>query len=124
MTIKEELIEGVAVISPQGRIYNLAPVIEDSGQEIGVYRELKSTVEGLVGSGTTRIVIDLGGVVAIDSAGLGGLISLRSMIGKRHGRLVLCCLTPEVESLFHMTELIDFFEVVSTRDEALKTIST
>ena len=41
MTIKEEMIGGVAVVSPQGRIYNVAPVIEDSGQEVGVYRELK-----------------------------------------------------------------------------------
>jgi anti-anti-sigma factor len=123
MPVKEEIIEGVAVISPLGKIYNVAPLIETTGQEIGVYRELKKTVERLVGSEVTDIILDMNGVTAIDSAGLGGLVSLRSMIGKHNGRLIFCRLTPEVESIFRVTELIEFFKVTSTRDEALAVLS-
>ena len=123
MPVKEEIIEGVAVISPIGKIYNVAPIIENADQEIGVYRELKKTVERIIDSEVTDIILDMSGVTAIDSAGLGGLVSLRSLIGKHNGRLIFCRLTPEVESIFRVTELIEFFEVTATREAALKLIA-
>ena len=123
MTVKEEITGDVAVVSPQGKIYNVTPIFEGTEQDIGVYRELKKSVERLIVSGVIKIVLDMGGVSAIDSGGLGGIVSLRSILGKKNGRLVLCNLTGEVQSIFELTELIDFFEVRSTREEALAALS-
>jgi anti-anti-sigma factor len=119
MNVEEEIRGSVAVVSPQGKIFNVAPLIENTDPDIGVYRRMKEAVERLVKSGMANIILDLGGVTAVDSGGLGGIVSLRSMIGKNEGRLILCTLTPEVESIFQLTELIDFFEVLPSREEAL-----
>lgn len=67
MEFQERTTDGLVVLAPQGKL-NLvtAPAV-------------KSRIDELVKSGSTRVVVDLSGVGFIDSSGLGALIgSLKS----------------------------------------------
>jgi anti-sigma B factor antagonist len=68
----------------------------------------------------TRVVIDLGRVTKIDSAGLGQLMSCYSHAVKNHGALKLLNPTPEVRSLLHLTKIDSVFETYDDERQALK----
>ncbi len=58
-----------------------------------------------------RIVIDLGDVEFIDSAGIGTLISCLRACGERQGQLRLCRLNRPVQALFELMRMHRIFEV-------------
>ncbi|TVQ37790.1 MAG: anti-sigma factor antagonist [Wenzhouxiangella sp.] len=60
-----------------------------------------------------RIVIDLGDVEFIDSAGIGTLIACLRASGERQGQLRLCSLNRPVQALFELMRMHRIFEVHS-----------
>lgn len=58
-----------------------------------------------------RLVIDLGAVDFIDSAGIGSLISCLRACGERQGQLRLCALKRPVQALFELMRMHRIFEV-------------
>lgn len=62
------------------------------------------------------VVLDLAEVSAIDAAGVGMLVSLREWAESTHVQLKLINLTPRVEEVLRLTNLIDAFEVCSVRE--------
>jgi|SRR6516164_4530778 anti-anti-sigma factor len=61
-------------------------------------------------------VLDLAEINAIDAAGLGLLVSLRTWARTTGTKLKLMNLTPRVEDLFEITNLRSAFEICSVRD--------
>ena len=61
-------------------------------------------------------VLDLAEIKAIDAAGLGLLVSLRTWARTTGTKLKLMNLTPRVEDLFEITNLRSAFEICSVRD--------
>src|SRR5262249_24606455 len=59
------------------------------------------------------VMLDLAKVTAIDSAGIGMLVSLRSWAGTNGIRLKLMNLTPKVEDLLKLFNLKSVFEICS-----------
>jgi anti-anti-sigma factor len=57
-------------------------------------------------SGATHVVIDMAQVTYLSSAGIRPLLSLNKEVREREGRLILCGLTRDVESVFVATRLI------------------
>jgi anti-anti-sigma factor len=57
-------------------------------------------------SGATHVVIDMGQVTYLSSAGIRPLLALNKEVREREGRLILCGLTRDVESVFVATRLI------------------
>jgi anti-anti-sigma factor len=57
-------------------------------------------------SGAVHAVIDMEQVTYLSSAGIRPLLALNGEVRKREGRLVLCNLSSEVESVFLLTRLI------------------
>ncbi|MFO0876704.1 MAG: STAS domain-containing protein [Gemmataceae bacterium] len=57
-------------------------------------------------SGAQHVVVDMNVVKYISSAGIRPLLTLNKKVRERGGRLILCCLSPEVESVFSATRLI------------------
>lgn len=70
-----------------------------------------------------RLLIDLSGVVNIDSGGLGSLVMLQMWARQGAGDLKFCHASRRVRQLFELTNLRPIFEIHSTREEALSAFS-
>lgn len=84
---------------------------------------LADRVDGLVGAGRSRLLLNLGGVSTIDSAGLGRLLSMRSTVVNAGGRLKLLNLTEKVEDLIVTTKLEMVFDSFGSEAEALQSFA-
>jgi anti-sigma B factor antagonist len=70
--------------------------------------------------GRKKIVLDLGEVSFIDSAGLGELVAAYTS-ARRHGAQVkLANLTKKIDDLLDITRLSSVFETFESSDEAIK----
>ncbi len=81
--------------------------------------DLKERMLQIFDEGKANLVIDLGTVRFIDSSGLGALVSGFKNASAREGNLKLCCLQPQVRSMFELTRLHRVFEIFTTAEEAL-----
>jgi anti-anti-sigma factor len=82
-----------AVLKPEGRLNMVAAP------------GLKSQLEELVGSGKTRIVVDLEQVTFIDSSGLGALISGLKATRQAGGDLRIAQVPEQVLTVLRLTNL-------------------
>jgi len=82
--------------------------------------ELSEQLNAALGAGRTRIVLDFTGVEFIDSTGLSVLLNALRRLGRIDGALSLVCTNPTVLRLFEITRLDATFDIVATRDEALR----
>jgi anti-anti-sigma factor len=57
-------------------------------------------------TGATHVVLDMGAVRDLSSAGIRPLLALNRQVKTREGRLVLCHLSSDVEGVFKATRLI------------------
>jgi len=110
--IVEKLIRGVMLLDLRGRI-TLGPETE----------LVRTRVKQVVEAGHSRIILDLGEVDYIDSAGLATLVASYTSARKAGGELKLLRLTKLVNSLMQITRLSTVFEIYDTVDDALKSFS-
>ena len=92
--------------------------IEEERMDAHNSGDLKEQMLQLFDEGKCSLVIDLGAVRFIDSSGLGALVSGFKNASAREGSLKLCCLQPQVRSMFELTRLHRVFEIFTTKDEA------
>lgn len=81
--------------------------------------ELKEQMLQLFDEGKNNLVINLAAVRFVDSSGLGALVSGFKNASARDGSLKLCCLQPQVRSMFELTRLHRVFEIFTNLDEAI-----
>jgi len=81
--------------------------------------ELKEKMLQLFDEDKCNLIINLGAVRFIDSSGLGALVSGFKNASTREGSLKLCCLQPQVHSMFELTRLHRVFEIFTDQNEAL-----
>jgi anti-sigma B factor antagonist len=67
---------------------------------------------------TQHIVIDLTGVSYMDSSGVGTLVELKRKSERRKGRVTLVGPQPRVRSVFEITQLDKFFQIVESLADA------
>ena len=72
---------------------------------------LRNTIRDLLGEGHKSILLNLGNVTYIDSAGLGELITAFTSVRNRGGELKLLNLTKRVNDLLQITKLYTVFDV-------------
>jgi anti-anti-sigma factor len=83
------------------------------------YPALESAVLGALGSGAPRVMLDLGRLTALDTAGVRGLITLlRRSRTAGGGQVVLVGGNPDVRRTLEVTALDRLFEVVRAEDAA------
>lgn len=87
------LDSGVVVIRPEGRL------------NMSVAPDLRDQLRRLVESGNTKVVVDLSGVEAIDSSGLGALISGLKSARQDGGDLRIAGAGVQVTSVLELTNL-------------------
>jgi anti-sigma B factor antagonist len=109
--LDESVDDRTHVVAPSGEVDALtAPV-------------LGGRLLGLVGQGKTSLIVDLSKVTFMDSTGIGVLINALRALGRREGRLVLVCPTERILRPFEITGLSGYLPIVSSREEALGSLS-
>jgi anti-sigma B factor antagonist len=81
---------------------------------------LRKTVRGLLEEQHMKIVLNLGDVDYIDSAGIGELVSAYTTVKNRGGDLKLLNLTKKVRDLIQLTKLYTVFDVYTDEPSALQ----
>ena len=108
MQIEERTVGDVVVLDLKGRI-----TLGDGDQL------LKDKVNSLVNQGNKRIVLNLGGVPYIDSAGLGEIVRTYTTVSRQGGKLKLLNLTKRIQDLLAITKLLTVFETYDTEQDAI-----
>src|SRR5689334_18370042 len=81
--------------------------------------QLKNKIKEMIEAGNKNIVLSIGDIEYIDSAGLGALISSYTTIKRKAGNLALCDLTKRTQDLFGICK-ITFFPVFDSVEEAVE----
>ncbi len=98
----------VTVIEPKGKI--------TIGEGDVLLRE---EITRLLGEEKKQLVLDLGGISYMDSAGVGELVSVYTSVKNRGGELKLSCLTKKIKDLLQITQLMTIFDTYETTQEAV-----
>ncbi|HXH79311.1 STAS domain-containing protein [Nocardioides sp.] len=85
--------QGLGVVAPHGRLNMVAA------------RHLRDAINGLIGGGTTRIVVDLADTTFIDSSALGALVAGLKSARQVGGDLRIARPTESVMTVFRLTNL-------------------
>jgi len=102
-------VDGVAVVDMSGRI--------TLGEGSVVLRD---TIRDLIGTGSKKILLNLGDVTYIDSSGIGELVSAFTAVRREGGELKLLNLTKKVHDLLQITKLYTVFDIKDDEATAIK----
>ncbi|MBN2530534.1 MAG: STAS domain-containing protein [Deltaproteobacteria bacterium] len=91
---------------------------EEQRLDVLVAQEMKSELLKILDNGSSQIGLDLSKVAFVDSSGLGALVAVLKNIGPE-GSLRLWGLTPEVKSVFELTQLYKVFDIYELEQDAL-----
>lgn len=80
---------------------------------------LKDKIHSLLQQGNKKILLDLGGVSYVDSAGLGQLVQVRTTAQTGGGALKLVNVTKRLKDLLVVTKLVTVFDSYDSEAEAL-----
>jgi anti-sigma B factor antagonist len=108
LEITQREMNGIYLLALRGRLV--------LGDESSGFR---ATVENLLASGATRIVVNLEHVTHVDSAGLGSLIEAHRKTKAQGGRLKLSNLGPKFKQALELARLLPIFETSPTEGAAL-----
>jgi len=108
LQIVEKEINGVTVLELFGRV----TLGEESNQ-------LRTKIKDLLAQGKKRIVLDLGNVSYIDSAGLGTLVAGYTSSQSQGASMKLANLTKKFNEQLNITKLVTVFEVYNSVPEAI-----
>ena len=113
LQLSERSVGDVVVIDLSGKI-----TLGDGGDAM-----LKDKVRSLVQQGRKKMVLNLGEVSYIDSAGLGELVQAYATVGKSGGGLKLLNTTKRIKDLLSITKLLTVFETFDSEAEAVTSFS-
>lgn len=92
--------------------------------QIGVEcKQLELALDQLLRDGHTRIVLDLGKLSKLDSAGLGKIVDCFSRVKKEGGALCLAGTNGMIEGVLKLAHADRFLKTYSTAQEAAEKLS-
>ena len=80
---------------------------------------LKDKIQSLLQQGQKKLVLDLGGVAYVDSAGLGQLVQIHATARNNGGSLRIANVTKKLKDLLVVTKLVTVFDSYDSEAEAL-----
>lgn len=113
MQIDERAVGDVVVLDLKGRI-----TLGD-GDEL-----LKDKVNSLINQGYKKIVLNLGDVPYVDSAGLGEIVRTYTTVSRQGGSLKLLNLTKRITDLLSITKLLTVFETFESESDAVRSFAS
>lgn len=108
LEITQREMNGIYLLALKGRLV--------LGEESSGFR---TTIDNLLLSGATRIVVNFEHVNYVDSAGLGALIEAHRRTKANGGRLKLSNLGPNFKHALEIARLLPLFETCPTEDAAV-----
>jgi anti-sigma B factor antagonist len=96
-------------------VLDLKGRVRVGGSALALHKSIRCLVE----EGKTQILLNLSGVVHIDSSGLGELISSHVTLNNRGGVIKLAHLTERLQNLMRITKLLTVFDVYDNETKAL-----
>ena len=81
---------------------------------------LKDRVTNLISQGQKSIVLNLGNLTYMDSAGLGEMVACHSTAAKNGGKVALMRVTGKMKDLLTITKLVTVFDSYDNEGEAVK----
>lgn len=80
---------------------------------------IRESVKRALAEGHRKILLNLHGVTALDSAGVGELVAGFTSVKNQGGSLRLCQLSPKVDSILQLTHLVGVLDIYASEEEAL-----
>ena len=114
MQLEERKVGDVTVIVVSG----------DITQNKGGDLVLKKKVGDLLQQGHKKLILDLGGVSYVDSAGLGELVQAYATTKKQGGMLKLVAVTTRLNDLLTITKLVTVFDSYDKQADAVASFTT
>ena len=110
MQISERTIDGVVIVDVSGKV-----TLGDGGDVM-----LRDKMRSLIQQGQKKVLLNLGDVSYVDSAGLGEIVQSYATVKKNGGMLKLLNVTKRIKDLLSITKLLTVFECHDNEAEALK----
>ena len=108
MSIEIERRGEIAILKPTGHLTG------------GADNDLIKAIRPLIEQRGARVVLDLGGVEYVSSAGLGDLVRITAQANSQSARVVLAQPAPFVAGVLATTRLDRFFEIAPDIETAIK----
>jgi anti-sigma B factor antagonist len=108
MTITERQVGSITVLDLVGKLTST----DDAGR-------LKDKVASLLFQEQKQIILNLGELSYVDSAGLGEMVSCHSTASRQGGQVKLANLGKRIQDLLVMTRLLTIFDVYDSEEEAV-----
>jgi anti-sigma B factor antagonist/stage II sporulation protein AA (anti-sigma F factor antagonist) len=105
---KEELKGDVLIVRIKGRLDALSSPLTE--------KKICDFIE----NGQSKVLLDMGGVTYLSSAGMRMLLSTMRKLRTFSGRLVVCSTTPNVLDVLKISGFDHVLELFKSEDEALK----
>lgn len=86
-------------------------------------RNLREQIRELLAMDNKKILLNLGAVSYVDSAGLGELVSGLTAVTKAGGQLKILNLSKRIKGLMQLTKLYTVFEVFEDEPSAVRSFS-
>ena len=112
MTIDTRSVNGVTVLDLHGKV----TIGEGS-------REVRETIRELLKNGNKNILMNLGDVSYVDSAGIGELVSSYTTVTNQAGQFKLLNLTKKIRELLAITKLLTVFDSFDDETAAVGSFS-
>jgi len=109
MQIDERKVGDVTILDMKGKM-----TLGD-GDEM-----LRAKINAIIQAGAKKILLNLGDVPYIDSAGLGEIVRTYTTVSRQGGVLKLLNLTKRIKDLLAITKLLTVFETFDGENEAVK----
>ena len=113
MHISERAVGDVIIVDVSGKI------TLGEGGDIA----LKDKMRSLIQQGNKKLLLNLGDVSYVDSAGLGEIVQAYATVNKDGGKLKLLNTTKRIKDLLSITKLLTVFECHDNENEAVKSFS-
>ena len=113
LELVERTVGDVVIIDLSGKI-----TLGEGGDAM-----LKDKVRSLLQQGRKKLILNLGGVSYVDSAGLGEVVQAYAAASKNGGAVKLLNTTKRIKDLLAITKLLTVFETFDSEAEAVTSFS-
>jgi anti-sigma B factor antagonist len=114
MHISERMIGDVVIVDVSGKI-----TLGDGGDAV-----LKDKMRSLAQQGYKKMLLNLGDVSYVDSAGLGEIVQAYATVNKNGGTMKLLNVTKRMKDLLSITKLLTVFECHDSEAQAVTSFSS
>ncbi len=114
MHISERTVGDVIIVDVSGKV-----TLGDGSDTV-----LKDKMRSLVQQGHKKLLLNLGDVSYVDSAGLGEIVQAYATVNKNGGTLKLLNVTKRIRDLLSITKLLTVFDTFDVEADAVRSFAS